>query len=86
MARVTLPGNMLVKFEDRSLHHFKLVWLTGPLHTHAHTHTHTHIKQKQYLAIHFVHLIEIIAAAYDGYINVSNILQISALKSLTLSA
>jgi len=46
----TVPGNMRAKFEVRSFNHFKLVWLTGPLHTDTHTHRpQTHIERKQYL-------------------------------------
>jgi len=52
----TVPGNMRVKFEVCSFNCFKLVWLTGPLHTDTHTETHT--KQKQYLRHSLVHLAE----------------------------
>ena len=37
----TVPGNVPVRFEVRSFNCFKLVWLTGPLHTDNHTDRHT---------------------------------------------
>ena len=41
----SIPGNMHVKFDVRSFNRFKLVLLTGPLHTD----TQTHIEPTHYL-------------------------------------
>ena len=45
----TVSGNMHVKSEVHSFNRFKLVWLTGPLHTYRQTDRQNHIERKQYL-------------------------------------